>query len=82
MKTSSGLHREGAKGMRRIVLVKDRVSMQSWGFAFVEFVDTQVRRFLFVLEGGRLLMGYVERERGVGCDYESADSPEWVPYIG
>ncbi|VDC05354.1 unnamed protein product [Peniophora sp. CBMAI 1063] len=41
MKTSSGLHREGAKGMKRIVLVKDRVSMQSWGFAFVEFVDTQ-----------------------------------------
>ncbi|VDC01061.1 unnamed protein product [Peniophora sp. CBMAI 1063] len=41
MKTSSGLHREGAKGMKKIVLVKDRVSMQSWGFAFVEFVDTQ-----------------------------------------
>ncbi|KZV65850.1 hypothetical protein PENSPDRAFT_756163 [Peniophora sp. CONT] len=41
MKTSSGLHREGARGMRRIVLVKDRGSMQSWGFAFVEFVDTQ-----------------------------------------
>lgn len=43
MKLSSGPGKEGAKGMRRIILIKDKVSMASWGFAFVEFVDTQVR---------------------------------------
>ena len=57
MKTSSGLHREGAKGMRRIVLVKDRFSMQSWGFAFVEFVDTQVYSVLYFLRGEVLMVG-------------------------
>ncbi|THH14333.1 hypothetical protein EW146_g5981, partial [Bondarzewia mesenterica] len=41
MKTSSGLHTEGAKGMKRIILIKDKVTMASWGFAFVEFVDVQ-----------------------------------------
>ncbi|KAF9821567.1 hypothetical protein IEO21_00413 [Rhodonia placenta] len=41
MKTSAGPGKEGAKGMRRIVLVKDKVTMASWGFAFVEFVDVQ-----------------------------------------
>ena len=42
MKTSSGVGREGAKGMKRIVLIKDKVTLGSWGFAFVEFVDHQV----------------------------------------
>ncbi|KAI0060898.1 hypothetical protein BV25DRAFT_913931 [Artomyces pyxidatus] len=41
MRTSSGPHKEGAKGMKRIVLIKDKVTMASWGFAFVEFVDVQ-----------------------------------------
>ncbi|TCD59819.1 hypothetical protein EIP91_011398 [Steccherinum ochraceum] len=39
MKNSAGLGKEGAKGMKRIVLIKDKVTMASWGFAFVEFVD-------------------------------------------
>lgn len=39
MKYSSGFGKEGAKGMKRIVLIKDKVTMASWGFAFVEFVD-------------------------------------------
>ena len=43
MKTSSGLHKEGAKGMKRIILIKDKTTLASWGFAFVEFIDTQVR---------------------------------------
>jgi len=30
---------DGAKGMKRIVLIKDKLSMASWGFAFVEFID-------------------------------------------
>lgn len=41
MKTSSGPHKEGAKGMKRIVLIKDKTTLASWGFAFVEFVDVQ-----------------------------------------
>lgn len=41
MKLSSGPGKEGAKGMKRIILIKDKVTMASWGFAFVEFVDVQ-----------------------------------------
>ncbi|KAI0303375.1 hypothetical protein B0F90DRAFT_1911376 [Multifurca ochricompacta] len=41
MKSSSGPHKEGAKGMKRIILIKDRTTLASWGFAFVEFVDIQ-----------------------------------------
>jgi RNA-binding protein 5/10 len=43
MKTSSGLHKEGAKGMKRIILIKDKTTLASWGFSFVEFIDAQVR---------------------------------------
>lgn len=42
MSNSNGLGKEGAKGMKRIVLIKDKVTLASWGFAFVEFVDVQV----------------------------------------
>lgn len=49
MKTSSGLGKEGAKGMKRIILIKDKVTMASWGFAFVEFVDVQVSLRLSLL---------------------------------
>jgi hypothetical protein len=41
MKSSSGLGKEGAKGMKRIILIKDKVTMASFCFAFVEFVDVQ-----------------------------------------
>ena len=46
MKLSAGPGKDGAKGMRRIILIKDKVTMASWGFAFVEFVDVQVRDLL------------------------------------
>ncbi|KAG6909467.1 hypothetical protein DXG01_000453 [Tephrocybe rancida] len=36
---SSGPTMEGAKGMKRIILIKDKVTMASFGFAFVEFID-------------------------------------------
>ncbi|RDB23995.1 RNA-binding protein 5-A [Hypsizygus marmoreus] len=36
---SSGPTMQGAKGMKRIILIKDKVTMASFGFAFVEFVD-------------------------------------------
>ncbi|KAJ6547297.1 hypothetical protein B0H19DRAFT_1379592 [Mycena capillaripes] len=41
MLSSSGAGKEGAKGMKRIILIKDKVTMASFGFAFVEFVDAQ-----------------------------------------
>jgi RNA-binding protein 5/10 len=34
---------DGAKGMTRIVVIKDKTSLAGWGFAFVEFVDVPVR---------------------------------------
>ncbi|KAF9066852.1 hypothetical protein BDP27DRAFT_979484 [Rhodocollybia butyracea] len=40
MRSSSGVGKEGAKGMKRIILIKDKVTMASFGFAFVEFTDT------------------------------------------
>ncbi|KAF5376549.1 hypothetical protein D9757_008286 [Collybiopsis confluens] len=39
MKSSSGHGKEGANGMKRIILIKDKVTLASFGFAFVEFVD-------------------------------------------
>ena len=30
-------------GLKRVMLVKDRKTTGSWGFAFVQFVDTPVR---------------------------------------
>jgi RNA-binding protein 5/10 len=50
MKTSSGPHKEGAKGMKRIILIKDKTTLASWGFAFVEFVDVQVLSFYFMFD--------------------------------
>lgn len=43
MQQSTGPGNEGAKGMKRIILIRDRSTLASWGFAFVEFVDAQVR---------------------------------------
>lgn len=39
MRSSAGVGKEGARGMKRIILIKDRVTLASFGFAFVEFVD-------------------------------------------
>jgi RNA-binding protein 5/10 len=39
---SSGAGKEGAKGMKRIILIKDKITMASFSFAFVEFVDVEV----------------------------------------
>ncbi|KAI0806997.1 hypothetical protein C8Q74DRAFT_1225356 [Fomes fomentarius] len=41
MKMSAGPNKEGAKGMRRIILIKDKTTSASWGFAFVEFIDIE-----------------------------------------
>ncbi|KIY51131.1 hypothetical protein FISHEDRAFT_38467, partial [Fistulina hepatica ATCC 64428] len=39
MRYSSGFGREGAKGMKRIILIKDKVTTNSFGFGFIEFID-------------------------------------------
>lgn len=41
MMGSGGPGKEGHRGMKRIILVKDRVTLASFQFAFVEFVDVQ-----------------------------------------
>ncbi|OCB88080.1 hypothetical protein A7U60_g4867 [Sanghuangporus baumii] len=41
MRSSSGPNVEGAKGMKRVVVIKDKATLASWGYAFVEFVDAQ-----------------------------------------
>ncbi|KAI6150873.1 hypothetical protein BKA82DRAFT_4120862 [Pisolithus tinctorius] len=41
MMGSAGLGKEGHRGMKRIILIKDRVTLASFQFAFVEFVDVQ-----------------------------------------
>jgi len=46
MLSSSGSGTHGANGMRRIILIKDKVTMASFGFAFVEFVDVAVTFFI------------------------------------
>lgn len=40
MRNSAGFGKDGAKGMKRIILIKDKMTMASFGFGFVEFVDT------------------------------------------
>lgn len=42
LRASAGPGKEGAKGMVRVILIKDKYTNASWGFAFVEFVDVQV----------------------------------------
>jgi RNA-binding protein 5/10 len=42
MLNAAGPGKQGAKGMRRIILIKDKTNQVSWGFCFVEFVDVQV----------------------------------------
>ena len=42
VRNCGGQGKGGAKGMKRVILIKDGVTMASWGFAFVEFVDVQV----------------------------------------
>lgn len=42
MMGSAGPGKEGHKGMKRIILIKDKITLASFQFAFVEFVDIQV----------------------------------------
>ena len=85
MRTSSGPHKEGAKGMKRIILIKDKTTLASWGFAFVEFVDVQVLSclphvYLTLLDTSTISFptGCV---RGFSCNHVSSNSPQWLPHL-
>lgn len=85
MRTSSGPHKEGAKGMRRIILIKDKTTLASWGFAFVEFVDVQVLShppyvYLTLLDTSTISFptGCLH---GFSCNHVSSNPPQWLPHL-
>lgn len=80
MKLSAGPGKDGAKGMRRIILIKDKTTMTSWGFAFVEFVDIQVCYF-FYLRQAWLLTAVSVSVRCLGFHDVGSATPERVPYL-
>ena len=80
MKTSSGIGKEGAKGMKRIILIKDKVTLGSWGFAFVEFVDQQVMPS-FPSCWGIIYSAFLVCISHTCRDNGATDSPERVPYF-
>lgn len=43
LRSSGGPGKKSAKGMHRVILIRDKISKISSGIAFVEFVDVQVR---------------------------------------
>jgi RNA-binding protein 5/10 len=49
LKASSGAAGQGASGMKRIVLIRDRYTAMGIGLAFVEFVDAEVSLISFHL---------------------------------
>ena len=48
LRASSGSGQVGAKGMKRIILIKDKYTALGIGLAFVEFVDSEVRVYTHV----------------------------------
>lgn len=42
LRTAEGPNGGGAQAMKRILLIRDRGSLQSWGFAFIEMLDVDV----------------------------------------
>jgi RNA-binding protein 5/10 len=68
MLSSSGPGKEGTKGMRRIILIKDKATMASFGFAFVEFVDIQVHAFSNCVNSDLLTCLLLVSIRGACCD--------------
>jgi RNA-binding protein 5/10 len=79
MLSSSGPGKPGAKGMKRIILIKDKVTLASFGFAFVEFIDVQVRykahSIQFYIDN--LLVCF----SCFGFHYVFTDTPIWLPHI-
>ncbi|KIO23361.1 hypothetical protein M407DRAFT_78133, partial [Tulasnella calospora MUT 4182] len=46
LRTAEGPNGGGAQAMKRILLVRDRGSLQSWGFGFVEMLDVDTAKSL------------------------------------
>ena len=67
--------------MRRIILIKDKVTTTSWGFAFVEFVDVEVRLAASSLCDSVDSMRLV-RVCGPRSHHVSPAPPQWLPHLG
>ncbi|KAL0071620.1 hypothetical protein AAF712_001477 [Marasmius tenuissimus] len=76
MRISAGHGREGGKGMKRIILIKDKVTMASFGFAFVEFVDIASATTVFANAMSPQLhpSGLRISDRPVAVSYANPDS--------
>ncbi|KAJ8078512.1 hypothetical protein PM082_012794 [Marasmius tenuissimus] len=76
MRISAGHGREGGKGMKRIILIKDKVTMASFGFAFVEFVDIASATTVFTNAMSPQLhpSGLRISDRPVAVSYANPDS--------
>lgn len=42
LRSAAGPGKDGAKGLKRILLIKERLTGTSWGYAFLELVDQAV----------------------------------------
>ncbi|KAL0578451.1 hypothetical protein V5O48_003551 [Marasmius crinis-equi] len=76
MRASAGPGKEGGKGMKRIILIKDKVTMASFGFAFVEFIDAESARAVFANAMSPQLhpAGLRISDRPVAVSYANPDS--------
>lgn len=75
MMNSAGPGQSGAKGMKRIILIKDRVTLASFGFAFVEFIDAQVTRGGVIQQWFLIPLSSTVCGFSAGCHHVSSDSP-------
>jgi hypothetical protein len=80
MLASSGVGKQGAKGMKRIILVKDKVTMASFGFAFVEFVDIQV--LVYSRKQSLCLIFFAVGFSCSGRHHVATNTPFGFPYFG
>lgn len=79
MRGSMGPSVEGGKGMRRIIQIKDKVTLASFGFAFVEFVDVQVGLWSSQYNKSLNDNSFSVSCDGTCCYHVPAASPQWVP---
>jgi hypothetical protein len=76
---SSGPHKEGTNGMKRIIPIKDKTMLASWGSAFVAFVDVQVLCYSPCLSNAFdtsievILTGCIG---GFSCNHVAPNSPQ------
>ena len=78
--SGSGPGKQGPRGMRRIILIKDKVTMASYGFAFVEFVDVQVSSN--VAPKTTSLKYFLVGLSGTSGHNVTTASPKWISDFG